>query len=259
MPRKKKSNGPLRKAQLSFRERLLEGPKHGGGSSRPCPAPSRLAPLRPANREPLPAWVSPQFKKPVGSWLPVGRKRPPQPPRRLLPFQLGGPAWRRCSLRRAQYCWFPALSFQSFPPGLGTGPGPAPSTWAAAAQHEAPDLEEPEEARRPPTLPPRPRSCAPRRPEPPDPETRGLPSAVGDAAAAPRKQGRGRCPIHLTRPQIPPPGPPPLVVDTPEEKYGLKVTWRRRYHLVTYLREREKLSLSQIFVSKSEEALNPWM
>ncbi|XP_020853942.1 RAD9, HUS1, RAD1-interacting nuclear orphan protein 1-like [Phascolarctos cinereus] len=258
MPRKKKSNGPRRKAQLSFRERPLEGPKHGGGSPRPCPAPSRLAPLRPADREPRPAWVSPQFKKPLGSWLPVRRKRPPPPPHRRLPFRFGGPARRRRSLRRARSCWFPPLTFKSLRPGLGTGPGPKPSSRAAAAQQENPDLEGPEEARRPPTLSARPRSCAPRRPKPSDLETRGLPSTLGDAAATPREQGRGRCPLHLARPQTPPPGSPPLVVDTPEEKYGLKVTWRRRYYLVTYLRKRGKLSLSQIFVSKSE-ALNPWI
>ncbi|XP_036624700.1 RAD9, HUS1, RAD1-interacting nuclear orphan protein 1-like [Trichosurus vulpecula] len=258
MPRRKKSNGPPRKAQLLFLERPLEGRKYGGGSPRPCPAPSRIVPLRPAARNTRPAWVSPQFKKPLGSWLPVVRKRPLLPPRRRLPFQLGGPAWRRRSLRRARTCWFPPLTFKNFLPGPGTGPGAQFSLRAAATQREAPGLEEHEEARRPPILPPSPKSCAPRRSHPPNPETPGLPSAVGETADT-GDQGRGPCPLHLDRPQTPPPGPPPLVVDTPEEKYGLKVTWRRRYHLVSFLRERGKLSLSQILVSKSEEDLQPWV
>ncbi|XP_072499034.1 RAD9, HUS1, RAD1-interacting nuclear orphan protein 1-like [Notamacropus eugenii] len=251
MPRRKKSDVPPRKAQLLFLERPLEGPKHDGGSQKPRPAPSRLVPLRPFDPEILPAWVSPQFKKPTGSWLPVGRKRLPRPSGRRLPFQLGGSARRRRSLRRARSCWFPPLTFKSLQPGLGTGQRPAPksSFRAAAAQHDTPGREGHEEARRPPTVPRSPRSCAPRRPDPPDPETRGLPSAVGDNADTTRDRGRGRCPLRLDPPQTPPPGQPPLVVDTPEEKYGLKVTWRRRYHLVSYLQERGKLRLSQIFVA----------
>ncbi|XP_068933546.1 RAD9, HUS1, RAD1-interacting nuclear orphan protein 1-like [Petaurus breviceps papuanus] len=250
MPRRKKSNGPPLKAQLSFLERPLEGPKHGGGSPRPCPAPSKLVPLRPADRETRPAWVSPQFKKPLGSWLPVGRKRPSLPPCRRLPFQLGGPARRRRSLRRARSCWFPPLTFKNLPLGLGTGPGPGPksSSRADATQHVAVGLEGHEKAGTLPTLPPSSRSCAPRQPDPADPKTPGVSLAVGDAAEPTRDQGRGRCPLRLVLPQTPPPSSPPLVVDTPEETYGLKVTWRRRYHLVSYLQERGKLSLSQIFV-----------
>ena len=48
-------------------------------------------------------------------------------------------------------------------------------------------------------------------------------------------------------PKSPEPGPI-LVKDTPEEKYGIKVTWRRRRHLFAYLRERGKLSRSQFLV-----------
>lgn len=39
-----------------------------------------------------------------------------------------------------------------------------------------------------------------------------------------------------------------LVEDTPEEKYGLKVTWRRRQQLLAYLQETGRLSRSQVHV-----------
>lgn len=39
-----------------------------------------------------------------------------------------------------------------------------------------------------------------------------------------------------------------LVTDTPEHEYGLKVTWRRRPHIMKYLREQGKLSAADILV-----------
>ncbi|XP_051853411.1 RAD9, HUS1, RAD1-interacting nuclear orphan protein 1-like [Antechinus flavipes] len=254
MPRRKKSNSPSRKAQLSFLERPLEGPKLGGGSPRPCPAPSRIVPRRPINPEARLAWVSPQFKKPPGSWLPVGRK--PQPPsRRSLPFQVGGSSRRR-RRRWRRFHWLPPLPLKSLHHGPGTNPGSETSFREASTRQNAPRLDGAEEAGRPPTLPPNPRSCDPLQPDPLD-KIAGLRVATSDVAATSRDQGLGHCPLNLDRPQTPPSCQPPLVVDTPEEKYGVKVTWRRRFHLVSYLRERGKLSLNQIFVSKSGEALKP--
>lgn len=55
------------------------------------------------------------------------------------------------------------------------------------------------------------------------------------------------CSLHTGTPNSPEPGPV-LVEDTPEDKYGIKVTWRRRQHLLAYLRERGKLSRSQFLV-----------
>ncbi|XP_074166318.1 RAD9, HUS1, RAD1-interacting nuclear orphan protein 1-like [Sminthopsis crassicaudata] len=252
MPLRKKSNGPSHKAQLSFLESPQEGPKLGGGSPRPCPAPSRIVPRRPINLETCLAWVSPQFKKPLGSWLPVGRKQQTSW-RRRLPFPVGGSSRRRRRWLRSH--WFPPLTLKS----PHHGPDPASETCfrEAAAQQKAPCLDGAEEAGRPPTRPPSPRSCDPLQPDPLDKEIAGLRAATGDVAATSRDQGLGHCPLNLDRPQTPPSCQPPLVVDTPEEKYGLKVTWRRRYHLVSYLQERGKLSLNQIFVSKSGEALKP--
>ncbi|XP_018893804.1 RAD9, HUS1, RAD1-interacting nuclear orphan protein 1 isoform X3 [Gorilla gorilla gorilla] len=55
------------------------------------------------------------------------------------------------------------------------------------------------------------------------------------------------CTLHPGTANSPEPGPV-LVEDTPEDKYGIKVTWRRRQHLLAYLRERGKLSRSQFLV-----------
>ena len=55
------------------------------------------------------------------------------------------------------------------------------------------------------------------------------------------------CSCHTSTPVSPEPGAV-LVKDTPEEKYGVKVTWRRRQHLFTYLKERGKLNKSQFLV-----------
>uniref|UniRef100_U3JQG4 TUB like protein 3 n=2 Tax=Ficedula albicollis TaxID=59894 RepID=U3JQG4_FICAL len=44
-----------------------------------------------------------------------------------------------------------------------------------------------------------------------------------------------------------------LVTDTPEHEYGVKVTWRRRPHIMKYLREQGKLSAADILVKANTE------
>lgn len=44
-----------------------------------------------------------------------------------------------------------------------------------------------------------------------------------------------------------------LVADTPEHEYGMKVTWRRRPHIMKYLREQGKLSAADILVKANME------
>ncbi|XP_068037899.1 RAD9, HUS1, RAD1-interacting nuclear orphan protein 1 isoform X2 [Anomalospiza imberbis] len=44
-----------------------------------------------------------------------------------------------------------------------------------------------------------------------------------------------------------------LVTDTPEHEYGIKVTWRRRPHIMKYLREQGKLSAADILVQANIE------
>lgn len=44
-----------------------------------------------------------------------------------------------------------------------------------------------------------------------------------------------------------------LVTDTPEREYGIRVTWRRRPHIMRYLREQGKLSATDILVKANME------
>ena len=44
-----------------------------------------------------------------------------------------------------------------------------------------------------------------------------------------------------------------LVTDTPEEEYGVRVTWRQRPHILKYLRDRGKLSAADILVKRDPE------
>ncbi|XP_071066225.1 RAD9, HUS1, RAD1-interacting nuclear orphan protein 1 [Dasypus novemcinctus] len=83
---------------------------------------------------------------------------------------------------------------------------------------------------------------------PPDIQTPEL-SSVREEPICPdqRKKGLPSGSLHTSTPKRAGPGPA-LVKDTPEEKYGVKVTWRRRKHLFAYLRERGKLSRSQFLV-----------
>lgn len=81
----------------------------------------------------------------------------------------------------------------------------------------------------------------------PDIQTPG-PSEREDPS--PPGQGENSPPVcvYSPTPDTPDPGPV-LVKDTPEEKYGVKVTWRRRRHLLVFLKERGKLSRSQFLVN----------
>nr|XP_019947871.1 PREDICTED: RAD9, HUS1, RAD1-interacting nuclear orphan protein 1 [Paralichthys olivaceus] len=56
--------------------------------------------------------------------------------------------------------------------------------------------------------------------------------------------------IHLLQAHSPPSNQPPdiLVANTPEEDYGLKVTWRKRKGLMLLLKERGHLSDSHVFI-----------
>lgn len=74
------------------------------------------------------------------------------------------------------------------------------------------------------------------------------PASVGQGPATPdQRQSSAPGGSHTGTPK----GTEParvLVEDTPEEKYGLKVTWRRRQQLLAYLQETGRLSRSQVHV-----------
>jgi hypothetical protein len=76
-------------------------------------------------------------------------------------------------------------------------------------------------------------------------------SSVKDNAILPdqRKNCLPLCILRKGTPRSPESGPV-LVKRTPNDKYRIKVTWRRQSHLFAHLKEKEKLSRRQ-FLMKS--------
>ncbi|XP_072510136.1 RAD9, HUS1, RAD1-interacting nuclear orphan protein 1 isoform X2 [Notamacropus eugenii] len=187
--------------------------------------------------------VSPQFEK-TGDWLPVYQKQ------HQVPYNLQNLA--KVS-RKATKKRFPPLSFES---------SVSSSSEAALDNLSVMDfpIQCPKDTARKSLVPLlSPQSCAELSSHdlqnsgymviPPDIQTPEQ-SPVKDSGHIPtdqRQHMRKSCPLLMDPPKSPDPGPV-LVADTPEEKYGLKVTWRRRYQLLTYLREKGKLSMSQFLV-----------
>ncbi|XP_074050760.1 RAD9, HUS1, RAD1-interacting nuclear orphan protein 1 [Macrotis lagotis] len=244
MPPRKKRPPQSRKSQLAFRERPWEGPKHPCGSPPPPAAPPRLVPSKPVDRRTVASWVSPQFEN-TGSWLPVNQKQ------HHVPYSLQNLA--RGLSRKATKNRFPPLSFES-----------SVSSSSEATLDDLPVIEHSSKcskdtARR--SLIPifGPESCGELPFQdlqnsgymfiPPDIQTpeKSPMRDSGHTLTDPRQQMKRSCPLLMDPPESPNSGPI-LVADTPEEKYGLKVTWRRRNQLLTYLRKKGKLSTSQFLV-----------
>ncbi|XP_020857269.1 RAD9, HUS1, RAD1-interacting nuclear orphan protein 1 isoform X2 [Phascolarctos cinereus] len=195
----------------------------------------RLSCLR--NREK----VSPQFDN-TGGWLPVYQKQ------HQVPYNLRNLA--KGSSRKATKNRFPPLSFES---------SVSSSSEAALDNLSVMDfpMQCPKDTARRPLIPLfSPQSYRELSSHdlqnsgyvviPPDIQTPEQ-SPVKDIPTDQRQPTRRSFPLLMDPPKSPDPSPV-LVADTPEEKYGLKVTWRRRYQLLTCLREKGKLSMSQFFV-----------
>ncbi|XP_057558880.1 RAD9, HUS1, RAD1-interacting nuclear orphan protein 1 isoform X2 [Hippopotamus amphibius kiboko] len=224
MPPRKKRRQTSQKPQLLFYQQPLEGPKHHCGSPQPPITHTRQ--------------VSPQFDTTAESWLPANWKHH----HRDL---------ARRSSRKSTSSRFPHLTFES------------PRSSASSATPEIPLIRDcpsqPEKDISGRALVPMlsPQSCGEQSAHalqnfpylfiPPDIQT---PESSGQGGPIPselRENSLPSCSLHTSTPKSPEPGPV-LVKDTPEEKYGIKVTWQRRRHLLTYLRERGKLSRSQFHV-----------
>ncbi|XP_044611812.1 RAD9, HUS1, RAD1-interacting nuclear orphan protein 1 [Equus asinus] len=239
MPPRRKRRQSCQKAQLLFHHQPLEGPKHHYGSPQLPLTHTRQVPSKPIDHNAITSWVSPQFDATAESWFPAKWKRHHRDQ-------------ARHSSRKPTTSKFPHLTFESpqsssssaalgipltreCPNQSGKDPSRrplvpmlSPQSWGELSAHELqnlpfvfipPDILTPES------------SSVKERPIDPDQGGNSLPG----------------CSPHPRTPMSPEPGPV-LVQDTPEEKYGIKVTWRRRRHLFTYLRERGKLSKSQFLV-----------
>lgn len=234
MPPKKRQQRQSHKAQLQFHYQPLEGPKHHESLQRPITHTVRV-PSKPIDQGTISSWVLPQFDTTAESQLPAHRKRRPQDQTKPL--------------TRRSTCKFPQLTFES--------PPSSSSETVISLNREEPCLSEKDTPRRPlvPLLSPQ--SCGelsvhapqslPHVFIPPAIQTPG--SSVREEPASPdqKENSLPGCILGPGAPNSPEPGPV-LVKDTPEEKYGLKVTWRRRRHLFAYLKERGKLDKSQFLV-----------
>uniref|UniRef100_A0A2K6SQY5 RAD9-HUS1-RAD1 interacting nuclear orphan 1 n=1 Tax=Saimiri boliviensis boliviensis TaxID=39432 RepID=A0A2K6SQY5_SAIBB len=209
MPPRKKRRQPSQKAQLLFHQQPLEGPKHG------YPSPHTIT-----------SWVSPDFDTTAGSLFPAYQKHHHQDRVRHLS-------------RKSTTSKFPHLTFES----------PQSSSSEALGIpliRECPNQSEKDVSRRPlvPVLSSQ--SCGDMSAQ--ALQTPELSSMKEELIPPDQKENNlSSCSLHTGTLSSPEPGPV-LVKDTPEDKYGIKVTWRRRKHLFAYLRERGKLSRSQFLV-----------
>ncbi|XP_039317510.1 RAD9, HUS1, RAD1-interacting nuclear orphan protein 1 [Saimiri boliviensis] len=238
MPPRKKRRQPSQKAQLLFHQQPLEGPKHGYASPQLPITHTRQVPSKPIDHSTITSWVSPDFDTTAGSLFPAYQKHHHQDRVRHLS-------------RKSTTSKFPHLTFES-PQSSSSEALGIPLIRKCLNQSEK------DVSRRPlvPVLSPQ--SCGDMSAQalqsfpyvfiPPDIQTPELSSMKEELIPPDQKENNlSSCSLHTGTPSSPEPGPV-LVKDTPEDKYGIKVTWRRRKHLFAYLRERGKLSRSQFFV-----------
>ncbi|XP_059040491.1 RAD9, HUS1, RAD1-interacting nuclear orphan protein 1 isoform X1 [Mustela lutreola] len=242
MPPRKKRRQRSQKGQLLFQEPPLEGPKHHYGSPQLTITHTRQVPSKPIDHNTITSWVSPQFDTTAEGWFPVNQKRHHR-------------NQARHSSRKSTTSKFPHLTFESALPSSGS------AALGMPLARECPGQSEKRISGRSlvPVLSPQSYGEVsahvlqnlPYVFIPPDIQTPES-SFVKEGPVSPNQR---ECSLlsgsfHTSTPKSPEAGPV-LVKDTPEEKYGIKVTWRRRRHLFTYLRERGKLNKNQFLVKNS--------
>ncbi|KAG3292612.1 RAD9-HUS1-RAD1 interacting nuclear orphan 1 [Ictidomys tridecemlineatus] len=238
MPPKRRRGQSSLKAQLLFHQQPLEGPKHHYGAPQRPITHTRQVPSKPIDHSTITSWVTPQFDTTIESCFPAHQKHRHQDQARHS--------------SRKSTCKFPCLTFES--PQLSS----SSETLGIPLVKGCPNQSGKDISRKPliPVLSPQ--SCGELSANvfqnfpyvfiPPDIQTPES-SSVKENSFSPdqRENSLVSCVLQTSTPTSPEPGPI-LVKDTPEEKYGIKVTWRRRRHLLTYLKERGKLNSSQFLV-----------
>ncbi|XP_037370441.1 RAD9, HUS1, RAD1-interacting nuclear orphan protein 1 [Talpa occidentalis] len=236
MPPRKKRRRSAQKAQLLFHQPPLEGPKHHSRAPLRPITHTRRVPSKPIDHSTITSWVSPQFDT-TESWFPTYRK----PLRRDQ---------ARHSSRKSTTSKFPHLTFET-PQSSSSASIEIPSIRECPAQPE-------QDVSGGPLVPMlSPQSCGELSAHalqslpyvfiPPDIQTPESSVKEGPTPSDLRGKSLPRGSLYTSTPKTPQPVPV-LAEDTPEDKYGIKVTWRRRQHLLTYLQETGKLSKSQFLV-----------
>uniref|UniRef100_A0A8C9A1W1 RAD9, HUS1, RAD1-interacting nuclear orphan protein 1 n=1 Tax=Prolemur simus TaxID=1328070 RepID=A0A8C9A1W1_PROSS len=216
--KRKKRSHRSQKVLLLFHQPPLEGAKHRYG----CLA-------KPIDHGTITAWVPPESDPTAESQFPAYRKH-------HYRDQAGH------SSRKSTTSKFPCLTFDS----------PQSSSISEILEipliKECPNQSEKDNSRGPlvPVL--RPQSCG-------DLSVHALQSLpyvlIAPDIQTPESSSKGNglpsCSLRTATTSSPEPGPI-RVKDTPENKHGIKVTWRRRQHLLVYLRERGKLKPENFLV-----------
>ncbi|XP_074858826.1 RAD9, HUS1, RAD1-interacting nuclear orphan protein 1 [Carettochelys insculpta] len=258
MPPKKKCIHQARKAQLQFLETPRDGPTHHYGSALPLAENPRRVSTKPLDQNVSISWVSPQFESRVSTGF---KKRQKSRDDSHGFLHLGGVC------RKQTVCKFPPLTFETPPAHSYAGatghshsrdnPGNCAKTCCCQPKRGT--------VAKPTTSRGKPKSCRQGDVEflsqdaepdvfsPPDIQTPEL-SSVGsygcnggltENTLLPNLHGGHDFCADTTE------SPDPtsvLVKDTPEHEYGVRVTWRKRSHLMRYLREKRMLSPSDILV-----------
>ncbi|CAN8195418.1 unnamed protein product [Coccothraustes coccothraustes] len=264
MPPKKKCTHKARKAELVFLEKPWAGPIHCYEAPLHLAENPRRVPTKPVDLNTSAAWVCPQFDttKPVVLKARQKKHRGPQKyynqDASHSSFHAGGVC------RGAVACRFPPLTFEN-PEGHAVPPLDDPNCLRKNAQC-SPNQPKKGTAANANIQVKSPENCGEPAPRPVEQE---VPSPSDAEAAKVPSPRNGRCSntlsqsSHAWHPEEELPlGIDPcgrgeaaavLVADTPEHEYGVKVTWRRRPHVMKYLREQGKLSAADILVKANME------
>ncbi|XP_073400325.1 RAD9, HUS1, RAD1-interacting nuclear orphan protein 1 [Dendrobates tinctorius] len=244
MPPKKRSACNPRKPRLLFLETPQDGAVHEYGAAPTKAEKPKYVPTKSLDHNSSTSWVSPQFDQGLQLHFPPRQRcRHVSNSSSTAAHSRAGDVNQsqiRARGRKPSVCRFPPLPF-STAEVLET---PSFGSTRRRKEHNVPPAV--------PTSLPRPEghTCS-RIPSPPDirtPETSPNQNPLLSLCAAemqtPLIRRRGGA---LDTPPAAGPGQI-LAEDTPEQEYGVRLTWRRRQGLMTFLKSRGRLKSSQILV-----------
>ncbi|NXP14397.1 RHNO1 protein, partial [Thinocorus orbignyianus] len=253
MPPKKKCTHKATKAELVFLERPREGPIHCYEAPLPSAEHPRRVPTKPIDQKTSAAWVSPQFDTTKPAALKACQRKccgPRKPQNQDASHSLlhAGGACRRA-------CRYPPLTLEN-PEGYAVQPSDSTNCSRESTQHSSSQpqkgtatkaniqVNSPENSRVQMPLLPAPQPAEPEVFSPPAVDTPQMSSKRNWRcnSSPPQRSSHARHPEKDLAFSIDPCGKGKsaavLVPDTPDHEYGIKVTWRRRPHLMKYLQKR---------------------
>uniref|UniRef100_A0A7M4F5M6 RAD9-HUS1-RAD1 interacting nuclear orphan 1 n=1 Tax=Crocodylus porosus TaxID=8502 RepID=A0A7M4F5M6_CROPO len=260
MPPKKKRTHKSKKPELLFLERPREGSVHHYGSSLPLAENPRCVPTRPVDQNASTEWVSPQFETTllIGFKGKEGKKQKHvtknfQIQEKSYGFLQGGGAGQKLAV-----CRFPSLTFEN--PRTSTCICPGHSKTNAKGCRAQPKTGSATKASNPKSFQERTSQSPIQELEifsPPDIQTPELSSvrSIGQSGTVSPVNTfplYAHSDVNVCADRLESLDSTSLVKDTPEHQYGVKVTWRQRPHLMKYLREKGRLSNSDIMVKMSQ-------